>query len=388
MSVALADREEAQRARAHRDHRHPRSDEQLVTTTLVPKGRGAPRRGDRDATGATAPTAATRPPGERRGPPPRAASAAARGPDGDRRPSPSAEGRPSLASAVSAGPARPAPEAASPSRSGSGRGVHRNAVARGAAARAAPIAEQVLRGGIPAVRRRSTSRTSGRAERGEPAIKARRLVAIAEQLLPRLRTAEWRDRAEAALADVDEVDLRDLRSVVVAADDAARDDETRDAGRRSSATALARRVEQEHAAWLAEIDEAPGRRSRRAGAAPQLPPAEGRRAAADPTLADALAEAASAALTAEAAPDRWAVRARRPGLLAGAPHRRAAWRCPEPERGADGRRAQAGRAACPRSPRAFGIEPTAPRREGRAARRSLKVPKPPAAAEADRGGPA
>ena len=40
------------------------------------------------------------------------------------------------------------------------------------------------------------------------------LLAIAEELLPRLKAAEWHDRAEAAAKVADEVAIRDLRSVV------------------------------------------------------------------------------------------------------------------------------------------------------------------------------
>ena len=52
-------------------------------------------------------------------------------------------------------------------------------------------------------------------------------MALAEELLPSVREAEWRDRAEAAKAMLDEVGLRDLRAVVTASDAAARGDEAR-----------------------------------------------------------------------------------------------------------------------------------------------------------------
>ena len=78
------------------------------------------------------------------------------------------------------------------------------------------------------------------------------LIGLAEQLQEQLRTAEWRDRAEAAVAQADEVDLRDLRSVVVAGDTAANDEETRAlAGQLRDA--LNSRVETEQAAWAEEI---------------------------------------------------------------------------------------------------------------------------------------
>jgi len=89
-------------------------------------------------------------------------------------------------------------------------------------------------------------------EAGRPEVPAEQLVAMAEQLLPTLREAEWRDKADAALRDLDELDLRDLRSVVVAADGSARDAEAL-AQLESLRIGLARRIEEEHAIWLADI---------------------------------------------------------------------------------------------------------------------------------------
>jgi len=79
-------------------------------------------------------------------------------------------------------------------------------------------------------------------------------VALAEGLLPKLRSAEWRDKADNALSILDELDLRDLRSVVVAADTGARDDETRSIAQQLR-DGLTRRVEEEHTSWLAELTE-------------------------------------------------------------------------------------------------------------------------------------
>src|SRR5690606_36028152 len=73
-----------------------------------------------------------------------------------------------------------------------------------------------------------------------------------EQLLPNLRNAEWMDRAEAALADLEELDLRDLRSVVVAADSGARGEEAQ-ALKAQLQAGLARRVEEEQALWISDM---------------------------------------------------------------------------------------------------------------------------------------
>ena len=60
------------------------------------------------------------------------------------------------------------------------------------------VAEQVLKGGIPAVRTALHLEREKAASEGRPAPNTDQLIAMAEELLPRLKAAEWRDRAEAA----------------------------------------------------------------------------------------------------------------------------------------------------------------------------------------------
>lgn len=207
------------------------------------------------------------------------------GPRGDRSDRPRRE-RPERP----AEPAKPKPKRLRPAR------THRNAVLDGLDEKQRPVAEQVLRGGIPAVRTWVEKESGG----ADPTA----MVALAEDLLPRLRTAEWRDRAEAALKDVDELDLRDLRSVVVAASDAAKDDETRALAEQVK-QGLAARVEKEHHAWLEEITTTLGDgRVVRALRLSSRPPKAG--AVFPPDLADRLAAAAGEALSSDVAQDRWA----------------------------------------------------------------------------------
>jgi hypothetical protein len=120
-----------------------------------------------------------------------------------------------------------------------------------------------------------------------------------------LRVAEWLDRAEGALKDVDELDLRDLRSVVVAGDDpaVARDESTRELASRLK-DALTNRQEKEHQDWLADIDAALGvGRVVRALRLSSRPPKAGVRF--PPDLAGRLGDASLASLTADASTDRW-----------------------------------------------------------------------------------
>ena len=277
------------------------SEDSLVTTTLVRRGRGdragggrrdredRPDRADRGGRGDRGP----RPGGDRGG---RgrdgARPARADGGPGEQRRRPPFERK---------APLEPKPKA---KRLRAGR-VHRNALIATLPAEHKPIAEELFRGGPPAVRTALDKQNEGAKTEGRPEIDPAPLMLLAERLWPQVRSAEWQDRAEGALADVDELDLRDLRSVVVAADSAARDDTTREMATRLR-EALNRRVEEEHSKWLVELAElvADGRvvgalrRSSRPPKAGAPLPAE---------LAATLATQTSEALNAEVTPDRWAV---------------------------------------------------------------------------------
>jgi hypothetical protein len=166
-----------------------------------------------------------------------------------------------------------------------------------------PIAEEVLRGGVPAVRQAIEAENDKRKAAGDAAIDGKELLRLAEQLLPRMRTAEWRDRADAALADADELDLRDLRSVVVAADGAARDEETRELARQLREK-LDERLVSEQARWLEDLQFAvDAGRIVRALRDSSRPPKAGTML--PPELRLALLGGANAALTAEATVERW-----------------------------------------------------------------------------------
>ena len=180
--------------------------------------------------------------------------------------------------------------------------VHRDAILESLAPEQRPIAEQVLRGGIPAVRTAlHLEREKAEAE-GRPAPNTDQLVAMAEDLLPKLKAAEWRDRAEAAVKAADEISLRDLRSVV-AGSDAARDEETRSLAA-SLREALDRRLETQRAHWSEEItkqlDEGRVVRALRLSARPPEPAAR-----LEEDLSKRLAVAAGEAMSPSASPDLW-----------------------------------------------------------------------------------
>ncbi len=183
--------------------------------------------------------------------------------------------------------------------------IHRNAVMATLPEEHKPIAEQLLRGGMPAVRQALQEQNENLRKEDKPEIKPTGMLALAEELMPKLRVADWLDRAEGALNDVDELDLRDLRSVVVAADDptVARDETTREMAAKLKA-ALTTRQEAEHTEWLADITAALDiGRSVRALRLSSRPPKAGVRFPAE--LGGRLAEVTAASIAPDASSDRW-----------------------------------------------------------------------------------
>ncbi len=146
-------------------------------------------------------------------------------------------------------PAKPKPKKLKPGR------AHRKALIEGLPEEQRVIAEQVSRGGIAAVRKEIEEQNRRAEEEGTDAVRADALLALAESLVPQIKVAEWRDRADAALKSIADVDIRDLRAVIVAAEDFARDDESR-ALAEEIRSGLNQRVESDQMKWQDEIREA------------------------------------------------------------------------------------------------------------------------------------
>ena len=166
------------------------------------------------------------------------------------------------------------------------------------------LAQILLRDGVPGVRKAVDVQNEAAEAAGEPPIPAPLLLKLAERIHPNLRAADWQDRAEAALAGIDEVDLRDLRSVVVAAEQSARGEENKALAEKIR-DGLAARVEREHQAWQADVTSAlDGDRVVRALRLSSRPPKAG--APLPAPILDRLTAMAEAGLTAETGQDRWA----------------------------------------------------------------------------------
>ena len=212
---------------------------------------------------------------------------------GDRRPRrPSFTAPPEL-------PKRPAAKRLKPKR------VHRAAVLDTLPVEQRGVAERALTGGIKAVRDAVKEQNEQLKKEGKPLVPADGLISMAQELLPKLRVAEWLDKAEAAKADIELLDLRDLRQVVVGADDpmVVRDETTRSLATELKA-ALKSRQEFEQTRWLEDIKSALAvSRVIRALKISSEPPKAGQPFPAD--LGAQLAAAASSSLASETAPDRF-----------------------------------------------------------------------------------
>ena len=114
------------------------------------------------------------------------------------------------------------------------------------------IAEQVARGGLAAVRTGIDEQNRKAAAQGAPEVPADGVLRLAESLVGPVQIAEWHDRADAALAGIERVDLRDLRSVLVAAEDFARDAEARELADKIR-EGLNERVEASQREWHDEL---------------------------------------------------------------------------------------------------------------------------------------
>ncbi|KRO37839.1 MAG: hypothetical protein ABR67_01035 [Acidimicrobium sp. BACL17 MAG-120823-bin42] len=254
---------------------------QPVTQKLAEKGKDRKPRKDGDRK--------PRRDGDKR--PPREGADAEK--SGDRRPRrPSFTAPPEL-------PKRPAAKRLKPRR------THRSAVLDTLPVEQRGVAERALIGGIKAVRDAVKEQNDALKKEGKPEIPAEGLISMAQELLPKLRVAEWLDKAEAAKADILTLDLRDLRQVVVGADDpmVVRDETTRALATELKA-ALKSRQETEQIQWLEDIKSAIAvSRVIRALKMSSEPPKAGQPFPAE--LGAQLAAAASTAISSETAPDRF-----------------------------------------------------------------------------------
>ncbi len=132
---------------------------------------------------------------------------------------------------------------------------HRNAALALLRPEQLPVAEQLLKGGIPALRRAIDDQNSRARAEGRAEVAPELLLSMADELLPKMNLAAWKDRAVAARAADRDCPLRELRAVVAAASTVNVDDE----GRELLATlrkSLDERVTALRESWLNRISRA------------------------------------------------------------------------------------------------------------------------------------
>ncbi|MBU6233482.1 MAG: hypothetical protein KJS64_04455, partial [Acidobacteria bacterium] len=105
--------------------------------------------------------------------------------------------------------------------------THRNAFLAALTPEQLPVAEQLLRGGLPAVRAAVADQNKAAAAQGRPTVNADAIDRIANDLLSKANLASWKDRAGGAQSAGKELRLRDLRAVVTSAKTVILDDEAR-----------------------------------------------------------------------------------------------------------------------------------------------------------------
>ena len=291
--------------------------EASVQVTLAPKGRG--RRGDasRDRPRDDRGPRSARPPRESRDRRPPSGDSAAKAPRG--RPSRGDDATSSErrgAGASGAGERRPSGDR----RGGTDRRpaerrdarrnqelvvstVHRNALLATLRAEQLPVGEQLLRGGLPAVRQAIDEQNRAALAQGRPTIAPETILSIADDLLPLTTLAAWKDRAAAVQHAGPTVKLRDLRAVVTSARTVTLDEEAR-AVLKELQGHLHTKTEELRTQWVKKVESllADGKVAEALGVASR-PPDPGTRCSAE--LASSLATTAGAAMTADLTPTAW-----------------------------------------------------------------------------------
>ena len=158
-----------------------------------------------------------------------------------------------------------------------------------------PVAEQLLRGGLPGVRQAIEEQNTRARDEGRPEVTAGPLLAMAETLLPVVNLAAWKDRASVARGAGKDVPLRELRSIVASASTVTLDEEGAEM-LSALRTALDQRVTALRDRWVERITAALGEgRIADAVRASIRPPEPATRLSSE--LAVRLADAAGGAMT-------------------------------------------------------------------------------------------
>jgi hypothetical protein len=166
-----------------------------------------------------------------------------------------------------------------------------------------PVAEQLLRGGIPAVRQAIEEQNARARAESRTEVTPAPLLTLAEELLPIVTLAAWKDRASVARNEGKDIPLRELRSIVASASTVTLDEEGRDFLKALRA-ALDQRVTALRDGWVQRISIALDEgRVADALRVSIRPPEPATRLSAE--LAVRLADSAGQAMSADSTPADW-----------------------------------------------------------------------------------
>jgi len=133
--------------------------------------------------------------------------------------------------------------------------THRNSLLAGLSPEQLPVAEQLLRGGMPSVRAAVAEQNKNATAQGRPTIDATTIERIADELLGKTTLALWKDRAAGAIGAGRELRLRDLRAVVTSAKTVSLDEEAR-AQLKELQVSLTARLDHLRTQWNAKLETA------------------------------------------------------------------------------------------------------------------------------------
>lgn len=213
-----------------------------VVVTYAPKGRGGRRDGERrEGDRKDSKRSPSRPGSKDRGGAP-TGEKSERGPRTER---PARSDRPARPSGARTGGPVVAPITT----------IYRNALLATLSPEQLPVAEQLLRGGMPAVRSAVAEQNKNATAQGRPTIDAETIDRIAEELLGKTNLALWKDKAAGAIGAGRALRLRDLRAVVTSAKTVSLDDEGR-LQLKELQTALTSKVDHLRTVWNEKLETA------------------------------------------------------------------------------------------------------------------------------------
>ncbi len=271
-----------------------------VTVSYASKGRGPRRDDDHDGErreGSKRPTGRPGPKSKsssERGPRPDRGERADRPPRAEGAARPDRGGRPDRSSR----PDRSARPTTPPMTT-----TFRNALLATLSPEQLPVAEQLLRGGMPSVRVAVAEQNKNATAQGRTTVDPETIDRIAEELLGKTTLALWKDRAAGGIGAGREFRLRDLRAVVTSAKTVSMDDEAREQLKELKAS-LTTRIEALRVQWTEKLDNAVnGGNVAEALRLVASPPDMSTRVSAE--MATKVATMASEALTATLEPVKW-----------------------------------------------------------------------------------